>query len=280
MKKTDRELDSILEECLERALGGETIEQCLRRYPQWAHELRPLLETVLDTKQAVAIQPRAEFKAKARYQFRSALLEKPGESRLLFNRQRWWVTAVAALLVLLLAGGGMVAAAGGSMPDGPLYQVKLATEQVWLSLTPSAVGKAEVRAQLADRRVTEIIYEAGKGDPEKIEQATRRAGDYLASIAGLTGGEREQGVMLMGPEAGAGGAADSAPPTASVTSPDESTAELRAILVRYAASHPVALQSVLDTAPESTKPALRQAIEVLVSGYQEALEAVGAGTGR
>ncbi|GAH90833.1 unnamed protein product, partial [marine sediment metagenome] len=104
-------------------------EQCLQSYPEQAAELKPLLQTALVVKKASAIQPRAEFKAKARYQFRSALQEVASRgSRPFFGWLPRWATVVTIVLVLLLAGGGTVAAASNSMPDSPLYPVKLATE--------------------------------------------------------------------------------------------------------------------------------------------------------
>ena len=70
----NKEFDNILNECLESLLtGGETIEQCLAQYPEQALELRPLLETALAARKVSSIQPRPEFKSRARYQFRAAL---------------------------------------------------------------------------------------------------------------------------------------------------------------------------------------------------------------
>ncbi len=69
-----REFDNVLDECLERLLTkGETIERCLQSFPKHADELKPLLETALATRQAAAIQPRLEFRNKAKYQFYAAL---------------------------------------------------------------------------------------------------------------------------------------------------------------------------------------------------------------
>ena len=74
MMKRNQEFSDILDECLERLLvKGETLEQCLANHPEQAVELRPLLETALAAKQASAIEPSPEFKARARYQFHSAL---------------------------------------------------------------------------------------------------------------------------------------------------------------------------------------------------------------
>jgi biopolymer transport protein ExbB/TolQ len=75
--------------------------------------------------------------------------------------------------------------ASNAMPDSPLYPVKLATEQVQIQLTPSNVGKAELYAKAADRRVAEISYMAEKGDTRKIEQTARRMESNLNQVTML-----------------------------------------------------------------------------------------------
>ena len=94
MKK--KEFDNIFDECLERILEGETLEQCLARYPEQADELKPLLETVLAVKTASAVKPRPEFKARASYGFRSALQAKAAPQ----PRPFWgWVPRWATVLL-------------------------------------------------------------------------------------------------------------------------------------------------------------------------------------
>ena len=273
MKKS-RKFNNILDECLERLLvKDETVEQCLRSYPEQADELEPLLQTALATKRVSAIQPRPEFRAEARYQFRSALQAVEPKRRLpFFGWQPQWATVVAVVLVLLLAGGSTVAAAGNSMPDNPLYPVKLATEQARLTLTPSSLGKAELYAKLADKRVAEIIYMANKGKPEQVERAAQRLNSYLTRVAVLaTAQKKEAGVLLAPPP--------SAPPPSEQTrrGRDEGIkvdkrAKLRVTLGRYAINHPARLRAALDKAPESAKPALLKAIAISKAGYEKALK--------
>jgi len=271
--KRDKEFNNILDECLERLLvKGETIEQCLLSYPEYAAELEPLLHAVVATKKALAIQPRPEFKSEARYQFRLALQKVELKRRLPFlGWQPRWAMAMVALLVLLLAGGGTVAAAGNSMPDSLLYPVKLATEQVRLKLTPSDIGKAELYAKLADRRVAEIVYMVNKGKPEQVEPTAERLNKHLALIASLSlaeSGEAESGGRreMLAPAAEKGGKEDRAQANGRT--------KLKNLLERYAVNHPTALRAVLKTAPESAKPALRRAIAEIAAGYEKALEAL------
>ena len=201
--KKEKEFDNILDECLERILTrGETVEQCLASYPEQAAELEPLLQTALSTKETLAIKPRPEFRERARYQLRAALQEMEEKRQRRFAFFSWqprWATAVVAVLILLLAGSGTVAAAGNSMPDGTLYPVKLATEKVRLVLTPSALGKAELYAKLADKRVTEIIKMADKGKLEQVERTAQRLNAQLVAMTSLVGPPEEAAAVLTAP---------------------------------------------------------------------------------
>jgi len=272
--KQSKEFDDILNECLERLLAkGETIEQCLASYPEQVAELKPLLETAQLTKQASAIQPRPDFRARARYQFHSALQGIKSE-RPFFGWLPRWATAVAIVLVLLLAGSGTVAAASGSMPDEPLYPIKIASEQARLALTLSSQGKAELYASLADKRVVEIVYIANKGDAERVEQVTQRLKYYLARITSLALAQRE-GVETQRVPAPALAPEETTERGKDANIPGNRQTELSLALAQNAINHPAALREVLETAPEAAKPALRQAIAVSEAGYEKALKAAG-----
>jgi len=295
----NKEFDNILDECLERLLvKGESLEQCLERYPEQAAELKPLLETALAAREASAIQPRPDFRARARYQFHSALKEAAaGKGRTSWGWFPRWATVMAIVLVLVLGGGGTVVAADGSMPDSLLYSVKLATEQVRLTLTPSQMGKARLCAQLVDRRVTEIAYMANNGDSQQVEMLTRRLDDKLDLLVVLVGGEEAASApgMLMAPPTEEAAAPtvpptteDSSPSPALAPSPDKgwgggdsaqngqngTRAQLMDTVASDAASNRVALRAVLDEAPESVKGALRRALAVSEAGYDEVLAAL------
>ena len=315
MKKT-KEFDNILDECLERVLfKGETVEQCLASYPEQAVELEPLLQTALSTKQAIAIKPRPEFRDRARYQFDSALreMEIKRERRFFFGWRPQWVTTVSVVLILLLGSSGTVAAASNSMPDEPLYPVKLATETVRMTLTPSTLGKAELYIRLADKRVAEIVKMAAKGKPEQVEQAAQRLNEQLIAMAVLVTPSKPEAAVFMAPapqaapeppvekepqEKGPAKFRTPGPPRAAQEAPVspgqargggggkggadaedkggkvDKWSELRSNAARSAAEHSANLRAVLKGAPKSVKPALRQAIAVLDTGYEEALRAL------
>jgi hypothetical protein len=280
MKKGEK-LNNIFDECLERLLvNGETVEQCLLSYPEYVDELESLLQTVLATKEAVAIQPRPEFKSKARYEFRLELQKV--EPRRKLTSLSWyprWAIAVVALLVILLGGGGIVATASNSMPDSFLYPVKLATEQVRLGLTFSDIGKAELHAKLADTRIDEIVYIVNEGKPGQLEKTAERLDEHVVFVTNLSLLEsvvdesaavdsREKAVML------APAVEEAVEVESGVNDDDqlEGIDKLRSLVSRNAANHSAVLGDVLKNAPESAKPALCGIIERLEAGYDKALE--------
>ncbi|MFC1937701.1 DUF5667 domain-containing protein [Chloroflexota bacterium] len=296
MNKSER-FDDVLNDCLDRLLlYGDTVEQCLTSYPEHAEELKPLLKTAAATRQVSAIQPRPEFKARARYQFRAALREM--ESRRGFPLLRWlpqWAAMATMVLVfLVVAGSGTVVAAGNSMPDNPLYPVKLATEQVRLILTPSDMGKAEIYADLTEKRVAEIVRMADKGKPELVHQAAARVNVYLLSIAGLlsVGGEAEREMMLapvpetmLAPTAPTPASPAEAVPRGHRISPEKTDSgeaevsaqgkrlgNLKQVVKRLAVDQPTALRAALQRVPESARPALLHAIAISEAGYEKVLD--------
>jgi len=287
--KQGKEFNNILDECLERILGGETLEQCLKLYPEQAAELKPLLETALAVKEASAVQPRAEFKARARYQFRSALQEKAAPKRRpFFSWIPRWATIVTIVLVLLLAGGGTVVAASNSMPDSILYPVKLATENVQLALTTSELGKARLCANFTDRRVVEIIYMADRGDARRVEVLTERLDDRLdmlvVLVSELEADDANGAEALLSVPDGGDGEADEAPteppPPAESAGwgrghgQPQNRAGLRVAVMGSASNNPTVMRAMLDEVPESVREALLKAIAVLEAGYEDVLQAL------
>lgn len=278
--KREKEFEDILEECLERLLvKGETIDQCLQSYPEHAAELEPLLQTAADTRQTMAIEPRPEFRARARQQLQSALeTAKPKRG---LSWQGWmpqWAVATAIILVLMVAGGSTVSMASYSMPGSFLYPVKLATEQVQLALTTSTLSKVELYAKLADRRVAEIVSVANSDNTEQIEPTAQRLDDLLEMMAELPSAERTEDTdnrAMLSTDA-----VEPPPELAAVTTEDTDDApadqktRVQELVKRYASQHPAELRAALEKAPESAKPVLRQAIDSSVTNYRRTLDAL------
>ncbi len=180
-----KQLEEIFNECVERLRQGDSIDNCLRSYPGVAAELEILLRTAVNVNwRASMVQPRPEFKYRARAQFINAQWaasqEKIRQSRpTFFSIQRAWAPALAMVMLLVFSTVGTAAAAANAMPDEPLYPVKIATEQVRLTLAVSDEAKAELNVKLVETRSQEIITMATQGKPEQVAVATARLAENL-----------------------------------------------------------------------------------------------------
>ena len=181
-----RKLDDIFNECYERIRLGESLESCLRRYPEHRAELESLLITAFDVgRRASYIHPRPAFKhwtgvrvEAARYHARQP--QRQIERAEIFSRWRQgWAVALAAVLILILTSGGTMAASAASLPDQPLYQVKLVTEQVRLALAFTDAQKAQVQTQIVGTRAAEVQALANQGKTEQAAIAAERLADQL-----------------------------------------------------------------------------------------------------
>jgi hypothetical protein len=187
-KKNNKIIDDALNDCFESMLSGnDSLESCLARYPEQVKELAPLLQTMKEARAASALSPDPSFRARARYQFRSALYDSMSHKKRPAMAWRWrWATIASTAGVFLLSStGGVVAASSGSMPGQALYQVKRGIENVQITMTPSQSSRARLYATLADRRVSEIIYVAKQGDAETTEDLTQQFTADLSMVSSI-----------------------------------------------------------------------------------------------
>jgi len=245
--------EKILDECLERLIQGESVEECLARYPEQAAELEPLLRVALMAKEASSVEPRPELKAAARHRFQSAVSDMGHrrQRRGFALRWRWrWAMAIAVVLLLFVAGGSTVAASNDSLPGDLLYPVKTGVEQVRMWLATTDTGKAKLHAQFANRRIEEIIRIIEKDKPDKVPGLVERLVDHLDKIEQLVGAEP------------------------GVTVPSEGGAKVERFLVNNVAPNMLSLQDL-----ELEKPALRPDLERARQAYDNALQAINRGGG-
>ncbi|MGA9048284.1 MAG: DUF5667 domain-containing protein [Dehalococcoidia bacterium] len=174
-----KRIEEIFNDCFERLLLGESLESCLSRYPEYAAELDSMLRTAFDVKRkAFPVQPRPEFKYWARIRMQNAQYygaPEPAEEKVsASNLRRNLAFSLTALLILVIASSGTAAASSQAMPDEPLYGVKIAVEQAQLTLTTSDIDKAELYAQLAEKRAQEIAVMADKGKTDQVVATTAK----------------------------------------------------------------------------------------------------------
>jgi Domain of unknown function (DUF5667) len=180
-----RQLDDIFNECYERIRSGESLESCLRSYPQYRVQLEPLLRTTFDIGRRISyIHPRPEFKHWAqvriesvqRYPRRPTMAEAPVASTWL---RHGWAIIVSVGIVLLLTTGSTMAASSQALPDQTLYPVKLATEEVQRALTVTPERKAQLETDIANIRAVELEAMANAGKTQAAAEAAVRYSDQF-----------------------------------------------------------------------------------------------------
>ncbi len=92
-------------------------------------------------------------------------------------------------LLLLVVGGGTAYAAQGSLPGNPLYAIKIhVNEPVQTALAFSPQAKAQINAQLAERRLqeAEILAQQGKLDATTTAQLKNNFDAHIAQASTFT----------------------------------------------------------------------------------------------
>ena len=171
--------DNILNDCLERMASGESVAECLARYPEHADELAPLLRmgrATLEVSRRAAPAPANEAKARGLARMQTALeAERQRHGRRWRLPRVFWgpistpiAAAFAVVFVAIVAAGGTTVASADSIPGEPLYTFKSMRETVEERIARSDEHKARVHAKLARERGREMrelivrgrIYEA------------------------------------------------------------------------------------------------------------------------
>lgn len=260
-------------------LKGGSIEDCLKTYPEQAPELEPLLKTSSALAQrSSAIQANPDFKSRIHSQLQAMLY---AEQRKLEERARipvWyrrWALAMTAVLGLLLIGVGTAGASTSALPDGTLYPLKLATEQVRLTLAFSDVDKAKLHIQCAEHRAGEMVEMARQGKSDKVLMLTEQVDNHLDKVHVVeeTPVPREKGPKALAPIP-----APAPPVGVEAFGEGKEAGELEETLSQSRARNLNALRNALDKAPERLKPILQQAIENIEQDYNKTISIVGSGS--
>jgi len=159
-----KDIETILDLCLDKLKEGKSIEYCLNLYPELAAELEPLLHLTKDLEGVPKPEPRKEAINLALIKMGEAIAaerEKKTVIEKLFPRpfmfRPAFARALTFVLILVIAVWSMGFFSSRRIPGHLLYPLKLATERVKFTLTRSSEGKVELRLTLADRRLEELV---------------------------------------------------------------------------------------------------------------------------
>jgi len=146
------EIEAILDDSLRQiAAEGHSVEECLRRHPEHAAQLRPLLEAALRLHGLTAVTPSYAYRMMGRAKLMAhAEARRTRAPRGAHAAWRLAGAVIAFVVVMLLSTTALAQAA---LPGEALYGWKLSTEDLWRSVSADPVS---VDLTLAERRATEL----------------------------------------------------------------------------------------------------------------------------
>lgn len=169
-------LYEVLEKCLLEIEQGADVDTVIFRYPEFADELRPILETSIKAMEMAVPEPpsyvvqinRAKVLQHAA-QMREAKA-KPA-SRIWFASLRRLAVTIAVVLALFVSGNGLVHAASNTIPGDNLYPVKRTWEDVLVLFTFNTQQRETLEIEHENERLDEINELFAEGRSVKVDFA-------------------------------------------------------------------------------------------------------------
>ena len=185
------------QQCLEMSQRGDSLKDCLARFPQYADELEPLLVAAMSRvgHQQPGLSPvmAPVMPGEMRSRLRGWVLSewdrqhKPRRQRWSFSffSPRWAMAGAAAVvtLMVLVGGAGTAAAAQDAIPGTTLYPVKQLEEEARLWITRSPEVKVARYGDLVRERAEEIRVLAGRGNAEATSVAVDRMEGHIRNVS-------------------------------------------------------------------------------------------------
>ncbi len=179
------EPESALNEGIEALRAGESVEDVLRRHPEYRSELEPLLRLVVElgSMPRPALSPAAVRAGEARVR-RAVAAGRPR----LYRPALGWVAAAAAVVMLALLGLGTTVAAAQGRPESPIYGLWVAAERIHQAITQAPSAQADAHLASVERRLDQLAAEAATGRPpagpalSDLEEKLHTALDKVAEL--------------------------------------------------------------------------------------------------
>lgn len=161
-------IDELLDVLLVEIRQGKSIEDCLKAYPEYCEELKPLLYLAKEIEDLPKLEPDSaaveETLRKVRTTVRAQQPKQRFSPKRIFALRPAFVRAVVVAILLIVAGWTTVSLSAKSLPGDVLYPVKRLCEKIQYSLTVTPEGKTELHLIFADRRSTEFIITFREGE--------------------------------------------------------------------------------------------------------------------
>lgn len=173
----EQNIELLLDICIDEMQKGRSIDECMASYPQYANQLKPLLQLAEQIEDLPIPMPSSEAISAAlinvgkEMEPNSASIEK--QEALVTNRsirkmkrktfsflnifrkpKLVWALSTFLFFVIIFSAATVSAS---SVPGDILYPMKLVTEKVKFLLTFDSYNKAELRLTFSDRRLNELV---------------------------------------------------------------------------------------------------------------------------
>jgi hypothetical protein len=174
------DLYDVLELCLQEIEKGMDLETVLSRYPRYADELRPILETSVQAIQLASPGPSLEVERRGRakvLQHAAQMREAQAHSQIRQSRRLWSVPLRRALVtlavigVLFIGSTRLVEASSTTLPGDNLYPVKRTWEDVRVFFTFNNQARETLEVEHENERLDELNDLFTKGRSAKVDFA-------------------------------------------------------------------------------------------------------------
>jgi hypothetical protein len=174
----------VLEKCLLEIEQGADVDTVLFRYPEFADELRPILETSIKAKDMAVPAPSADIVRRNRAKILQHAAEmreakvKPA-SRIWIASLRRLAVTLTVVLMLFVGGTGLVRAASNTIPGDDLYPVKRTWEDVLVLFTFNVQEREQLEFEHENERLDELdeLFAEGRSvDVDFAGYVTRQSG--------------------------------------------------------------------------------------------------------
>ncbi len=173
----EQNVELFLDICISEMQKGKSIDECIANYPQYANQLKPLLQLAEQIEDLPMPMPSSEaisatlINIGKQMEQDTAAIEIPGAlvpkesvrmkksktfSFLNIFRKPKLVWALSTFLFFAVIFSATMVSAN-SVPGDILYPLKLVTEKVKFLLTFDSYGKAELRLNFSDDRLSELV---------------------------------------------------------------------------------------------------------------------------
>ncbi|MGE5464415.1 MAG: DUF5667 domain-containing protein, partial [Syntrophothermus sp.] len=155
------DLYDVLEICLQEMDNGADVDTVLFHYPEYADELRPILEASLQAKRVASPAPSPEGIRRGR----AKVLQQASrmrEAKAQPSRRVWSVplrralVSLAVIAVLFMGSTGLVHASSTTLPGDQLYPVKRTWEDMLVLFTFNTQARAALEVEHENERLNEL----------------------------------------------------------------------------------------------------------------------------